>query len=37
MIRNIYSENGKSIVYAYNLTMEDYTLLSEKLKLNEKR
>ncbi len=37
MIKNIYSENGKSIIYAYNLTAEDYTLLSEKLKLNEKK
>lgn len=37
MIKNIYSENGKSIIYGYNMQDSDYSLLSEKLEINEKK
>lgn len=37
MIKKIYSENSKSISYSYNLTGEDYSALSEKLELNERK
>ncbi len=37
MIKNIYSEGDKSITYAYNLTKNDYSILEEKLGMNEKK
>ena len=37
MIREIYSEENKRIVYVHNLTAEDYDTLSERLELNEKK
>ena len=37
MIKNIYSEGDKSITYAYNLTKSDYSILEEKLGMNEKK
>ena len=37
MIKNIYSEGDKSITYAHNLTKNDYSILEEKLGMNEKK
>lgn len=36
MIREIYSEESKSIIYVHDLVDEDYDMLSENLELNKK-
>ena len=37
MIREIYSEESKSIIYVHDLVDEDYDMLSENLELNKKK